>query len=459
MSAIRKLTRFMPASGPSRLVAALSLALAAAPAGAIDLMQAYERALSQDAAFQAARADTEARREAVPQARAQLMPNISSNLYRSKANTDQRSMSILGTPVKQSYDYFSSNYGISLRQPLFRKYNFALYRQAKSDVESAEANLDKSQQDLVVRMAGAYFEALMAKAQYALILAQKEAYGFQLEAAKQSFAKGQGTVIDVDDAQARYDMTIAQELEARQNLSYTRRALQVIVNEPVESLADLVPARLELTPPFPTDVEEWISRAEETNPELRAMRANIESANQELAKARAGHYPTADLVVQRSMSESENNVSINSRYLTSQAGVQVNIPLFAGGYVSSQMRQARANIEKFEQQYEGRRREISLQVRKEYQNITEGIAKIQALQQAERSAERALDSNQKGFPAGTRSRVDILNAQQQLINTKRDLAQARLTYILARVRLQGLVSSLNEAEIQTINGWLEAPRG
>lgn len=458
MSAIRKLTRFTPASGLSRLAALLSLVLPAAPAGALDLMQAYERALSQDAAFQAARADTEARREAVPQARAQLLPTISSNLSRNKANTDQRSINVLGNPVKQSYDYFSSNYGISLRQPLFRKYNFALYRQAKSDVESAEANLDKSQQDLVVRMAGAYFEALMAKAQYALILAQKDAYGFQLEAAKQSFVKGQGTIIDVDDAQARYDMTIAQELEARQNLSYTRRALQVIVNEPVETLADLVPARLDLTPPFPNEVEEWISRAEETNPELRTMRANIESANQELAKARAGHYPTADLVIQRSMSESENNVSINSRYLTSQAGVQVNIPLFAGGYVSSQMRQARANIEKIEQLYEGRRREISLQVRKEYQNITEGIAKIEALKQAERSAERALDSNQKGFPAA-RSRVDILNAQQRLINTKRDLAETRLKYILARVRLQGLVSSLNETEIQTINAWLETPKG
>ncbi|MBS0355058.1 MAG: TolC family outer membrane protein [Proteobacteria bacterium] len=458
MSVIRPLIRLLPGTSLSRLTGALSLALAAAPAGAIDLMQAYERALSQDASYQAARADADARREAVPQALAQLMPNVSSNLSRSKNITEQRSPNVLGVLGKTNYEYFSSNYGISLRQPLFRKYNFALYRQAKSDVETAEASLDKSLQDLVVRMAGSYFDALMAKSQYALVMAQKDAYGLQLAAAKQSFAKGQGTVIDVDDAQARYDMTVAQELEALQNLSYTRRALQVIVNEPVEAVADLVPARMELTPPFPDNVEEWIARAEETNPELRALRASMESANQELAKARSGHYPTADLFVQRSMSESDNNVSINSRYLTSQAGVQVSIPLFSGGYVSSQMRQARANIQKIEQQYEGRRREINLQVRKEYQNITEGIAKIQALQQAERSAERALDSNQKGLPAGTRSRVDILNAQQQLINTKRDLVQARLTYILARVRLQGLVSSLNEKEIQTINNWLETPR-
>jgi outer membrane protein/protease secretion system outer membrane protein len=261
----------------------------------------------------------------------------------------------------------------------------------------------------------------------------------------------------VDDAQARYDMTIAQELEARQNLGYTRRALQVIVNEPVESLADLVPARMELTPPFPTDVEEWITARKRSTPSCGrcAPTSNRPTRNSPRpVPATINRRPGRPAQHERE----RNNVSINSRYLTSQAGVQVNIPLFAGGYVSSQMRQARANIED-QQQYEARRREISLQVRKEYQNITEGIAKITALQQAERSAERALDSNQKGFPAGTRSRVDILNAQQQLINTKRDLAQARLTYILARVRLQGLVSSLNEKEIETINAWLDTPRG
>jgi outer membrane protein/protease secretion system outer membrane protein len=256
VSAIRKLTRFVPAIG---------LALATAPAGAIDLMQAYERALSQDAAFQATRADTEARREAVPQARAQLMPNISSNLYRSKANTDQRAINVLGNPVKQSYDYFSSNYGISLRQPLFRKYNFALYRQA---VRRGKRRSQSRQEPAGSRRAHGR-RLLRGPDGPGPVRADHRPEGrLRLPAGSRQagFAKGQGTVIDVDDAQARYDMTIAQELEARQNLGYTRRALQVIVNEPVESLADLVPARMELTPPFPTDVEEWITARKRSTP-------------------------------------------------------------------------------------------------------------------------------------------------------------------------------------------------
>lgn len=439
----------------SALGLALGLALAASPASAIDLLQSYRLALSQDATYQAVRADTDARREAIPLARAQLLPNISASLQRSKNQTDQRSVNSQSRSTNE-YEYFSSNYALTLRQPIYRKYNFALYQQAHSDVASAEATLDKSLQELVVRTASAYFEALMAKQQHALTLAQKEAYALQVEVAKLALAKGQGTVTDIDDAQSRYDITVAQELETSQNIGFTRRQLESIVNQPVNDLADLQPDRLELSPPLPANVEEWIARGEEINPELRALRASIESATQELEKARAGHFPTIDLIVQRSQSQSENNVSINSQYLTSMVGLQASVPLFAGGYTVSQMRQARSNIEKFQQQYEARRREVAQQIRKEFQSIAEGIAKIGAQQQAERSAQRALFSNQKGIAAGTRSRVDVLNAQQQLINVKRDLALARFQYILARVRLQGLVSSLNEQEIRTINAWLNS---
>lgn len=448
------------ASGRLRLaVAGVALALVAGRAGAIDLVQSYRLALQQDASYQAAIADTEARREAVPQARAQLLPNISASLARSQNMTNQRSRNYLGELASINYDYYSSSYAVSLRQPIYRKYNFALYRQAESDVVNAEANLDKTLQDLLVRLAGAYFDALMAQDQYALVLSQKEAYGLQLAAAKRAFAAGQGTRTDIDDAQARYDMTLAQELEARQNLGYTRRQLQVFVNEPVETLSPLDPARLDLRPPMPANVEEWIARGEEVNPELRAIRANIESARQEVEKARAGHLPTVDLVAQRSASSSENNVSINTRYLSSMVGLQANVPLFAGGYVNSQVRQARSGVVKYEQQYEARRREVAQQIRKEFQNLTEGAAKVGALEQAERSADQALLSNKKGFQAGTRSQVDILNAQQQLMNVKRDLAQARYGYIVARVRLQGLVQSLNEQELEAINAWLVPAAG
>ena len=158
--------------------------------------------------------------------------------------------------------------------------------------------------------------------------------------------------------------------------------------------------------------------------------------------------------MQRSQSQSENNVSINNRYLTSQVGLQVNIPIFSGGGVTSQTRQARANITKLEQQYEARRREVGVQVRKEFQGIVEGKARIDAVEKAESAAALALDSNRKGIQAGTRNVLDVFNAEQQLASARRDLAEARIQYIISRLRLQALIGSLNEVEIEAVNAWL-----
>ncbi|MFA7269715.1 MAG: TolC family outer membrane protein [Sterolibacterium sp.] len=451
-----------PCKNHERRIGRYSLAIGAAvlaltltpPAHALNLVQSYQLALQQDASYQASRAETAATRENVSMAFAQLLPSLSSSLSRYKSNTNSAVPGFLGATLNSNYEYFSSSYSFSLRQPLYRKYSFAQYRQAQSQVASAEASLDKSLQDLLVRLSGAYFEALMAQDQLALVLAQKEAYAAQLQGAKRLFSSGQGTRTDIDDAQARYDMILAQELEASQNVGYTRRQLQVIINQPVENLALLNPVRMDLIPPMPADPEDWIARGEEVNADLRAMRANIESSRQEVEKAKAGHMPTVDLVAQRSRSNSANDTNIHQLYLTSQVGLQVNIPLFSGGYVNAGVRQALANLDKYQQQYEAKRREIDMQVRKEFQNVAEGVFKVRALEQAERSSDQAVFSNQKGYQAGTRTQIDILNAQQQRMNVRRDLAQARYQYLMARVRLQGLVGSLNEDEIQLINGWL-----
>lgn len=440
----------------SRLMLSAALACLAPPACALDLLQSYRLALTQDASYQASRAETEAARENTPQALSQLLPNVSGNLSRSRNSTDSEVPGFLGQTVHGRQDYLSASYVLSLRQPIYRRYNFAQYRQAQSQVDSAEASLEKSLQDLLVRLSGSYFEALMAQDQMALILAQKEAYGVQLQAAKRAFETGLGTRTDIDDAQARHDMALAQELEARQNLGHTKRQLSVIVNQPVSHLAWLDPARMELVAPMPADPEEWIRRGEEVNPELRALRANIESAKQELEKAKAGHHPTVDFVAQRSRSQSANDTTIHQLYLTSMVGIQMSVPLFAGGYHDSQERQALASIERYRNLYEARRREVDQQIRKEFQNVAEGVAKVRALEQAERSSEQAVFSNQKGFQAGTRTLVDILNAQQQRVNVRRDLAQQRYLYLMARVRLQGLVNSLDENEITLINSWLSA---
>ncbi|MDP4028800.1 MAG: TolC family outer membrane protein [Gallionella sp.] len=438
----------------------IALLLACAPAAhALDLVQGYRLALENDATYQVALAANQAGHEAVPQALAQLLPNLSASGSRSKNATDSQSPGFLGQMNHSFSRYTSASTTLALRQPLFRKYNFALYKQAQAQEKNADAVLDIDRQELLMRLSGAYFEALMAQEQLAFVLAQKDAYSGQLQSATKAFAAGAGTRTDIDDAQARYDLGLAQELEARQNIGYTRRQLQVIVNQPVESLATLDAGRMELLPPTPNNLDEWIARSEGNNAELRALQANIEAAQQELEKAKSGHYPTADLFVQRSKTESDTNYTINSQYLTTAVGVQFNIPIWSGGAVNSQMRQATANLEKTKQQYEARRREISQQVRKEFQNVTEGILKVKSLEQAERSSGQAVFSNQKGLQAGTRSQIDILNAQQQQMNVRRDLAQARYQYLMARVRLQGLMNSLNEDEMARINSWLvEADR-
>lgn len=438
------------------LPALLGLACAASPAWALDLMQSYRLARAEDAHFQAARADAAVSREALPQARSQLLPNLSGTISRSKNATD-RELTQTGLTQTDTFNYFSGSAALSLRQPLFRPANMAAYRQAQSDVEAAEATLENSGQDLMVRLATYYFEALMAEDQLTLLQAQKEAYGAQVAAAKLALKTGDGTRTDIDDAQARLDMALATEVELQENVEYTRHQLQTVINRPVAGLAPLQPQRLPLQPPLPATAETWIKRAEDTNPELRALRASIESARQELDKAYAGHLPTVDLVAQRSISSNENNLSLNTHYATTLVGVQATIPLFAGGYNNAQERKAAAALEKLEQQYEARRRDVGLQVRKEFKGVSEGAAKVKALETAERSADQAVFSNQKGFQAGMRTRVDILNAQQQRMTVKRDLAQARYQYILSRVRLLSLVNAMTEDELGVMNAWLGAP--
>ncbi len=437
------------------LLAALFAAAVASPAQAIDLLQGYRLAIQNDARYQAARAEAAAAREAEPQALAQLLPNLSANLLRSDKTSGVWTPGFAGGSIHRRQDYISTNYALTLRQPLYRRFNFVSYQQAQAQVVSAEANLDRNLQDLLVRLSGAYFDAMMAEDQLNLVLSQKEAYVAQLQSAKRRFEAGQGTRTDIDDAQARYDMALAQELEAVQNVDYQRRQLQIIINQPVHQLAALAPTRIELVAPYPADPEEWVRRGEEINAELRSMRANIEAAEREVAKAGAGHHPTVDLIAQRSRTQSDSETSINQGYLTNSVGLQVNIPLFAGGYNSSQVRQAEALLDKTRQQYEARRREIDQAIRKEFQNVAQGVLKVRAQEQAERSADQAVFSNQKGFQAGTRTLVDILNAQQQRMNVRRDLANARHQYILARIKLQGLVGALTETELTTVNQWLD----
>ena len=417
----------------------------------MDLLQAYEAAKTNDASIRASRAAANAGREHLPQARSQLLPSLSASMGQNKNHLVSGVPNSLGQIQSSDTSYPSSNRTISLRQPLFRTYQMAQYRQAQAQVNDAEAALAQDEQDLAVRVCGAYFEAMLTHEQLALVLAQRAAYSTQLAAAKQALTGGSGTRTDVDEAQARLDMTVASEIEARQSIDYTLRQLQTMVNQPINALAKLDLSRFTLADPQPNQVDAWIDRVELNNRHLQSIKAQVESARNEVDKAQSGHYPTLDAVAQWSRSESENVLNVQSSYTNRSVGVQLNVPLYSGGYVNSTVRQALANLERAEQLLEAARRELAVNVHKEFRGVTENMAKIRALEQAVRSTDQLVLSNRKSLQAGSRTLVDVMNAEQQRMVTLRDIAQTRFMYLISRVRLLALTGSADADAVAEIN--------
>ncbi len=422
----------------------------------MDLLQAYQAAQQQDATILASRAAAQAGRERLPQARSQLLPNISASVGRNQNNLVSIVPNSLGQEQTSESHYPSSNRTLTLRQPLFRSYLAAQYRQAEAQVQDAEATLAQDEQNLAVRVSGAYFEAMLTHEQLDLILAQRKAYTTQLDAARKSLAGGSGTRTDVDDAQARLDMNAAQEIEARQNMDYTLKQLETLVNQPVDKLAVLDVAKLELLDPQPNVLQDWIDRAEARSPQLRSLRAQAEASRQEVKKAGAGHTPTLDAVAQWSRSESENILNVQSSYTNGSVGLQLNIPIFSGGYVNSTVRQALAGQEHAEQSLEAGRRDLGVRVYKEFRGMTENIPKVRALELALRSADQLVLSSRKSFQAGSRTVMDVLNAEQQRMVVLRDLAQARFMYLISKIRLLALVGAADDEAVAAINRMLKS---
>ena len=420
----------------------------------MDFKQVYQAALEQDANIRASRAAADSGRERLPQARAGLLPQVSANAGRNFNDLNSTSPNILGALTTTNDKYFSDNRAVQLRQPLMNMQRWLQFEQAKSMVAESEASLDRDLQNLVVRVAGAYFEYLMADEQLELVLAQKKLYTSLVDAAKKGLAAGSGTRTDIDDAQARLDMASAQELEARQNQDQTRRQLEVLINQPVSSVAKLNVSALKLVGPEPANLDAWTLKAEQNSPEMKAMQARLDAARREVSKSQAGHLPTLDAVAQWSNSGSENITRINSRYENKSIGLQLNVPLFSGGYVNSTIRQAVAEQTRAEETLEALRRDLGVRVHKEFRGVTEGVLRVRALEQAVRSAEQMMQSTQMSLKAGSRTQLDVLNAQQQYTMALRDLAQARFVYLMSKVKLASLAGDDAVASVDSVNASL-----
>lgn len=445
--------RFTPSA--RRVTVAAGFVLLLGQAYGMDLQQIYDAAWQQDATLRAARATASAGRERLPQARAQQLPSITASVGRNTNDLSSTTPNAIG--VEQTIDtrYPSSNETLTLRQPLFRPLLSAQVEQAAAQVADANAALRQEEQVFAGRIAAAYFEAALTKEQLDLVLAQKVAYSQQLEASRKSFAGGAGTRTDIDEAQARLDITLAQELEARQNRRYTLQQLEVFVNQRVDEVASINASKLDLLLPAPNNIDHWIARAEQRSPQLQSLTAQLEVARQEVEKANAGHYPTLDAVAQWSRSSSENVTNFRNKYTNTTLGLQLNVPIYSGGLVQSQIRQALALQDRAEQALVAAQRDLGLRVFKEFRGMAEGVPKIKALEQSLRSSEQLVLSSKKSYQAGSRTVLDILNAEQQRSVVQRDLAQARYLYLIANVRLLALTGDADGSMITSINRALE----
>lgn len=439
-----------------RYCVALALCWLAPGLGAAteNLLSLYHEAQSTNAAFLAARAGAEAESENENIALGQLFPSLGISGNYGRNNTERQ----IGNLPADQFNYDSYAYNLNLRQPLYRKYSFAAYRQSKAQGEAATARLNQAAHELAVRLSSAYLEVLFADDQLRLLEAQKAAIRGQLSAAEKGLLAGSGTRIDIDEARARLDLVLAQELELQNLRQHNRRILGAFVNRELDELAQLDVNHLVLSPPVPADVNAWVAEAEANNAEYQTLLAQRKAAEQEVEKMLAGHYPTLDLVASTGKGGNDSISNLNrlgdTKYDTTSYGVQLTVPLFAGGQVNASVRQARAKLEQVRQQGEEARRNIGVQAHREFANVVQGLARIRALERAEISGQKTVSSAKRGVEAGVRSTLDVLQVEQQYFSVLRDLANARYGYLIAGLKLKALAGLLSGADIADLNSKL-----
>jgi outer membrane protein len=425
----------------------LAGAFASLNAHATDVLQAYREALANDAQYASARATLAAGQEKSVQGRSGLLPNVAVSGAYSRNNLDSSSL-------PRSVDYSGNGYTLSLSQPLFRVANWEQYQEGKLSVAASEAQFAQAQQDLIVRVAQAYFDVLAAQDALASLQAQKVAITEQLASAKRNFEVGTATITDTHEAQARYDLAAAQEIAAQNDLQIKRNALEQITNQPAGNLADLRPG-VTLQPPQPATAETWVQSAEQQNYGVVSQQLALEIARREIKRNRAGHYPTVDLVASRSHSNQGTVSTIGATTDSTAIGVQWAIPLFSGFAVDSKVREAIALEDKARADLENARRIAAQGARQSFLGVTAGLAQVKALEAAEVSSQSALESNRLGYQVGVRINIDVLNAQQQLYSTRRDLAKARYDTLVNGLRLKSAAGTLKEEDLAQVNALLK----
>ncbi|ALK91692.1 TolC family outer membrane protein [Limnohabitans sp. 103DPR2] len=430
----------------------ITLAISAAFAGsaqAQSLMSLYETARGYDAAYKAAQSQYTANLSKGDQAKALLLPTIGLS-----ANVNKTEVELLA--AAQTVTSQSKAATLSASQPLYRPANFATYQQGMRQLELASVQLKAAEQDLMVRLSQAYFDVLVSRESLDFVKAQKVAVAEQLAAAKRNFEVGTSTITDTREAQARYDLVLAQEIAADNDLRIKRLALNQLVglnNIEPKSLS----SKAKLSGPDAQSLEQWVQQSAEQNPSVIQSRAALEIAKLETSKAEAGHKPTLDLVAGYTPTRYKNGKGINTSQVdtnTNSVTLSFNMPLFAGFATQNRIKETVALEDKARSDLEAAERNVAQATRSAFFGLQSGLGQVNALQAAEASSQSALDANKLGYQVGVRINIDVLNSQSQLFQTKRDLAKARYDVLLGQLKLRQAAGTLTEADLASINALL-----
>lgn len=419
-------------------------------AHADDLLQIYQLAQQSDPQLKAAQSERLAVLESKPQSQALLYPTISAS-----ANTTGNRLNITQPTSVAGETYFNSNgYTLSLTQPVYHRDTYVQLRQADARVAQADSQLAGAEQDLILRVSGRYFDALAAQDNLEFARAEKKAIARELEQSQQRFDVGLVAITDVQEAQARYDQAIAQEIAAERTLSTSRELLREITGQDHDALA-MLGEQIPFLTPEPADIEQWTQTALKQNQQLTAALYAAEIAREEIERQRSGHYPSVDVVGTHAYSKSSGGRFGASETDGDAVGLQLNIPIYQGGLITSRTREAEYRHSQARENLEQQQRAAVRQTRDSYTGVVANISRVNALKQAVTSSKTALEATEAGLEVGTRTQVDVLDAQRELFRAERDHARARYDYIIESLRLKQAAGTLAPTDVEQINGWLK----
>jgi len=415
-----------------------------------DLTSIYSLAERNDPNYQQVISKHRAVLESRPQARSQLLPSLDITANTKRNNQDITSSSTFGSDGE--IDFNSHGYSLNLSQPLFHRDRFIALSQADSEIKESEAKLAKAQQDLIISVSESYFNVLRSIDNLEFAEIEVESLSRQLEQANQRFEVGLSAITDVQEAKAGYDLAVAQKIQAINGIDNAKEEMRELTGEYIDEF-DGLGENITLIKPVPEDINNWADLSIEQNLDISAANFSLETARKEIKKQHAGHLPTVDIVASHGYDSTGGRFG-STRTDRSSIGLELNVPIYSGGFVSSKTREAHEQYNFAMHYLEKARRTAQRNTRESYLGVISGISQVNALKQAVISSETALTATEAGFEVGTRTAVDVVASQRATSKARRDYSNAKYNYILNTLKLKRSAGTLSPDDLNLINAWL-----